>query len=181
MDRKEFGDSVSKQISYRNEMVKMGRPRTPLIERFLSKVNVNGGIPEFRPDLGPCWEWLGTKGLGYGLITVGPTWRSHRAHRVSYRLFVGPIPADLYVDHLCRVKHCVNPNHLQPVTNVENVARGLKGALRWGIMECPQGHPYSGDNLYIETQGKGWRHCKTCMRQHYRTWKARQRMAGPFS
>lgn len=74
-----------------------------------------------------CWEWLGTMyPTGYGAIRFAD--RLWRAHRLIYTLLVEPIPTGLVLDHLCRVKHCVNPSHLDAVPQYENVRRGLKCA-----------------------------------------------------
>lgn len=70
-----------------------------------------------------CWLWGGRLAPhGYGSILVGK--RHVRVHRFAYELLVGPIPAGLHIDHLCRVRHCVNPAHLEAVTNTENLRRG---------------------------------------------------------
>lgn len=79
-------------------------------------------------DVNGCWLWRGSHGPasnGYGRIGVGTQRqrRSRLAHRVSYELLVGPIPDGLVLDHLCGVRHCVNPDHLEPVTQKENVRR----------------------------------------------------------
>lgn len=77
---------------------------------------------------GRCWEWTGGRdGNGYGRIRVGG--RQQGAHRISYELFVGPVPTGLELDHLCRLRHCVNPGHLEPVTHAENMRRGA--LARW--------------------------------------------------
>ena len=78
------------------------------------------------------------------------------AHRVAYELQVGPIPVGLQLDHLCRVRSCVNPAHLEPVTSAENTRRGLRAMKT----HCPQGHPYAGENLLIRPTGQ--RRCRTC-------------------
>lgn len=104
------------------------RPPRPVIERFLEKVEV---------DPSGCWLWTAKRNSkGYGIFWTGPktkeragTW--NRAHRVAYRLFVGPIPDGMLLDHLCRVPGCVNPDHLEPVTNRENLLRGI--ASRRGV------------------------------------------------
>ncbi len=94
------------------------------------------------------------------------------AHRVSYELFVDAIPDGLTLDHLCRVRHCVNPSHLEPVTMRENLMRGDTAAAKNAAKEsCPQGHPYSGDNLRITP--KGYRVCRTCTRDAMRRHRAR--------
>ena len=76
----------------------------------------------------PCWVWQrGSNGNGYGGIWTDGKWR--RAHRVFYERHVGPIPAGLDIDHLCRVTRCVNPEHLEPVTEAVNVQRGRLAKL----------------------------------------------------
>lgn len=86
-------------------------------ERFWAKVD--------RRDGGDCWPWLGTTtSTGYGLFGVPREDRTVGAHRYAYELVVGPIPTGLELDHLCRVRNCVNPAHLEPVTHAENLRRG---------------------------------------------------------
>lgn len=139
-------------------------PRIPTASRFWTKVDRDGPLPEFRPDLGPCWLWLGaTDPRGYGMLRVDGKVR--RAHRWSYEHHVGPIPEGLQIDHLCRVPACVNPAHLEPVTSRENtVVRGVTApaAVNARKTHCPQGHPYSGDNLV--TRRGGGRLCRICRR-----------------
>lgn len=101
------------------------RPRKikTLLERF-----ENMYTPE--PNTG-CWLWLGASTQnGYGTIRLGRAVHgSDFAHRVAYELFIGPIPKNMQIDHKCRVRCCVNPNHLESVTCRENVTRGLSGVL----------------------------------------------------
>ncbi len=109
-----------------------------------------------------CWEWAGCQnGTGYGVI--GWQGRQDLTHRVSYQLLVGPIPAGLHIDHLCRNRLCINPSHLEPVTCAENIARGL-GAKR---TVCPRGHV---GHYVTKTRKKGWPHqvCMECRRQQDR-------------
>jgi hypothetical protein len=86
----------------------------------------------------PCWVWLGSRSPeGYGRIGVA------YAHRISYERHVGPIPEDLHIDHLCRNKTCVNPEHLEPVTQAENQRRATAKLTRedvWGIREAVGSH-----------------------------------------
>ena len=95
------------------------------LERFLSFIQVK--------DTGydtPCWLWTGfINPKGYGIFGFGNN-RSGGAHRWSYEYFVGPIPEGLQIDHLCRVRNCANPEHIEPVTPHINALRGAKGILR---------------------------------------------------
>lgn len=127
--------------------------RASLIERFEAQY-----IPE--PNSG-CWLWIGSDDgkNGYGKIMVNGV--RERAHRASWEMFRGPVPDGHEIDHLCRIPCCVNPNHLEPVLPVENRRRGKLGILREPKTHCPHGHPYSGDNLYIDP--KGCLICRTCV------------------
>lgn len=90
--------------------------------RFWIHVDTNGPRSEHRPDLGCCWTWGSQlNAQGYGLISDAGRKRS--AHRYAYELLVEPIPAGLDLDHLCLVRHCVKPTHLEPVTHAENMRR----------------------------------------------------------
>ena len=127
-----------------------------LLSRFLDKVS-----PE--PNTG-CWLWHGScDGKGYGRIAYEG--RSFPAHRASHILFKGPIPNGLQIDHLCRQPGCVNPEHIEAVTARVNNMRGDSVAVKASkATHCPQGHPYSGDNLGRRTT-RNERFCKTCKRQ----------------
>ena len=96
-------------------------PRLPA--RFWAKVNQNGPVPAHRPDLGPCWQWTAALDReGYGRFH----WLGQNglAHRIAYEMLIGPMPAGLEPDHLCRNRACVNPLHIEPVTHRENTLRG---------------------------------------------------------
>jgi hypothetical protein len=106
-----------------------------------------------------CWLWTGMANAnGYGMCNRAPTHgRLAAAHRVAYELLVGPIPDGLELDHLCRVRNCVNPTHLEPVTGAENRRRaGLAKT------HCPQGHEYTTENTYLKPTGG--RQCRACNR-----------------
>ena len=109
-----------------------------------------------------CWIWKGAhRPDGYVQIRVAN--RLVYAHRISYEVFVGPIPEGLTLDHLCRVRACVNPEHLEPVTLRENIRRGeSESAKNARKAHCKRGHPLSRENLIVESNGR--RKCRTCAR-----------------
>lgn len=108
-----------------------------------------------------CWLWTGhVSPKGYGVIGVGGR-KLMRAHRYSYERFVGPVPEGMQLDHLCRVRSCVNPEHLEPVTNRENVVRG--NTSRGPKPHCKRGHAFDSANTYIHPK-RGTRHCRECQR-----------------
>ncbi|WP_461634535.1 HNH endonuclease signature motif containing protein [Glutamicibacter soli] len=100
-----------------------------------------------------CWLWTAsTKENGYGQFNSSN--RNWNAHRLVYELLVGPIQEGMELDHLCRVRHCVNPQHLEPVTRKVNVRRQFDA-----ITHCPQGHEYNEENTYWHN---GNRLCRKC-------------------
>jgi hypothetical protein len=115
-----------------------------------------------------CWLWMGPiNQMGYGRATHRG--RRQLAHRVAFELTNGPVPDGLVLDHLCRVKACVNPAHLEAVTNRENVRRGLKGVL---TTHCPKGHPYDEVNTHYH---EGHRYCRACGRASTAARRKRQK------
>lgn len=114
-----------------------------------------------------CWNWLLCLDRGgYGVASFQG--RYARAHRLIYELHKGPIPEGLVIDHLCRNRRCVNPDHLEPVTQRENLLRGDTFQARNAAKtHCIHGHPLSGENLYVHP-GRGVRDCRTCRRESTR-------------
>lgn len=137
--------------------VRKGRPRqpTPPAERIWPKVDKEGPLPPMRPHLGPCWLWkAGKDKKGYGHFKWSPSQRM-QAHRAVWLLLRGPIPDGLQLDHLCLVKECVNPAHLEPVTGPENMRRAA--ALR---TRCKNGlHDWVPEN---QVKVKDRTLCKPC-------------------
>jgi hypothetical protein len=146
------------------------------LERFWRRVDDRGG-----PSA--CWPWRGwINDGGYGVVALGgKTSRAiHiRAHRLAYELVHRqPIPPELTIDHLCRVRHCVNPAHLDVVTKGVNVLRGETTAARHArVMACPQGHSY--DEVNTEWKADGSRACRICRRRRCREWWRQNRAHAP--
>lgn len=115
-----------------------------------------------------CWMWLGATTMdGYGRIRAGGN--SIRAHRVTFTALYGPIPEGLTLDHVCGNRPCVRPDHLEPVTNKENILRGEGIASRNADKtHCPEGHALTDDNLRPADLARGFRSCLTCHRRRDR-------------
>jgi len=135
-----------------------------LPERLENKI-----IPE--PNSG-CWIWIPEghpKGYGFAKYKA----MGHRAHRLVYSLLVGKIPNGLVIDHKCRVRCCVNPEHLEPVTNLENIKRGITGQFNARKTQCSEGHPFDTENTGFSTHGKYTRrYCKKCNHDRIRQCRA---------
>ena len=115
-----------------------------------------------------CWIWRFSVGAdGYGYMSVGGT---TKAHRVGYELIVGPIPQGLELDHLCRVRACVNPAHLEPVTHLENMRRGAPATKT----HCKRGHEFTPTNTRFRGR---WRYCRRCAADASRRYKSRRKAA----
>lgn len=128
----------------------------PIPDRYADRILVD---PATR-----CWLWQGLlTDQGYARVNIRGNTRGNRyrlLHRILYTHFIGPIPAELECDHLCRVRNCVNPGHLELVTHAENTLRGQgPTAINAKKTHCPNGHPYAGDNL-VPRQGR--RKCRAC-------------------
>lgn len=129
-------------------------------ERFIAKVHIKPG----------CWLWEGAiSSSGYGNFGIWP--KTASAHRFAYESFVGPVPAGLELDHLCRTPLCCNPNHLEPVTRRENTIRGTAPpALNAVKSECLRGHAFVPENTYLDRNGG--RSCLQCRRDAWVRWQA---------
>jgi HNH endonuclease len=132
-------------------------------ERFWEKVDKTDG----------CWHWTAAKNQGgYGRFYLAGG--LVQAHRFSYELLVGEIPDDLDLDHTCRNHSCVNPAHLEPVTNAENIRRSP--LIGWAKTHCARGHVFTRDSTYIRP-GNGRRMCRICYKDRDAEKVARKKAA----
>ena len=133
----------------------MVRPAQPYPERILNK---------FLLDESGCWLWAAGSQFGYGIthLKENGRWKQKKAHRVFYELFVGSIPEGLTIDHLCRTTLCVNPDHLEPVTQAANNRR----APTWfgNRTHCIHGHEFTPENTYPHPYRPNIRDCRECRR-----------------
>lgn len=131
--------------------------KRPLDVRFWEKVDKSGD----------CWLWggkLNDGGYGQWSREINGTLF---VHRIAYEMIIGPIPKGLVIDHLCRVRNCVNPAHMEPVTSAVNILRGEGAcAVHARKTHCKRGHEFTTENTYIFTNGK-YRMCKVCRRMLY--------------
>lgn len=139
-----------------------------LCRKHYMRVQRNGSVDTFRDDpvqrfwrkvekTDTCWNWLGALQLGYGRVVIEqrPT-KSVMAHRYAYEMLRHPIGDGLTIDHMCRNKRCVNPDHMEVVTRSENTKRANPM-----IDYCKRGHAMEGDNVYFPPSG-GSRQCRAC-------------------
>ena len=144
---------VKRTAVYGDELIAAhGRNRLPAGARFLGKIEVTE----------TCWLWkAGTHSNGYGKF-YSPV--GYLAHQFAYAAWVGPLVRGLQIDHLCRVRHCVNPDHLEQVTPRVNTLRGeTPAALNASLQTCRRGHPFDAENTYHRN---GRRHCRACRSAH---------------
>lgn len=123
-----------------------------------------------------CWEWIAARDQhGYGRIF----WKGQvtAAHRVAYARWCGPIPGGQVLDHLCRNPRCINPSHLESVSQRVNLRRGI--GIPWlvnaALARCKRGHEFTADNTYVNAAGS--RVCRTCSRSYKLAYKKRSREA----
>jgi len=127
------------------------RNGAPIMARFFKVIHV---------DENKCWNWGNSQANGYRAIEIKG--KTIQAHVFSYEHFVGPVPEGLQLDHLCRNKRCVNPDHLEPVTASVNVRRGTSPAAANAIKtHCKRGHEFTPENT-CHRKGKPGRTCRTC-------------------
>jgi hypothetical protein len=146
-------------------VIEFGDERLP--DRFWSKA---------RKDDSGCWLWTASRfNNGYGQYRGS---RAAGAHREAYLTLVGEVPEPLVLDHLCRVRHCVNPNHLEPVTQQTNILRGdlpSVNVARSNAETCRNGlHPWTAENIHTNA-ASGRRQCLPCLRVSIKRYKEKQR------
>ncbi len=139
------------------EPQKMGRlQKVTAIEYFWKRAVTS-------PD---CWQWAGTiSDKGYGILSLASELhpRRCRAARFAYSYFIGPIPEGMVIDHLCRNRGCVNPFHLEAISNKENIMRGIcPSSINAKKTQCYRGHPYSPQTLKVFRDG--FRRCFECIK-----------------
>jgi hypothetical protein len=136
------------------------RTLQPVLERLLLRVKKTKN----------CWIWQGCKAKGYGVIGVGRRGGKQRgAHIVLYELTVGPVPQGMELDHLCRNRACVRPDHLEPVTHQENCLRGMAPtAIAFRTNLCLRGHSFTEDNTYWHRGKRGCKICRNAARERWR-------------
>ena len=133
-------------------------PRTNTMRDFWSRVEI----------VGECWLWRGWvrnaplgQGGGYGHFRLDG--RQQRVHRLAYEYLVGDIPDDLTIDHLCRNRSCVRPDHLEVVTPIENTLRGVSPPSKnRRKSRCVNGHEFTESNTYRPPNNQARRECRAC-------------------
>lgn len=164
------------------------KPLTPnkFSEAITCKVNIISELPariqkKIRVELvskqnveGPCWTWTACSYEGYGRLKVKP-FNSGKAHRVIYQLLRGPVSDDLVCDHLCKNTYCVNPSHIEIVTQTENLKRSnCASTINASRTHCVAGHEFTIANTYI---WRTKRFCLACNTRRNAAYHSRKRIA----
>ena len=129
---------------------------SPRIARFMRRVEVSAD---------GCWRWTGPLDPRFGYARTSIACVRMGVHEAAFVLFVGPVPEGLELDHLCRVRHCCNPLHLEAVTREENMRRmrhPWPSEPRSALTHCRNGHEYTDDNTYVRADAM--KYCRTCAR-----------------
>jgi len=130
------------------------------IQRFLSHIEI---------DVNGCWLWTRSLNpLGYGRFNLNG--KTVQAHRFGYEIYHGEFPKGKVTDHLCRNRKCVNPVHLEAVTQQENISRGNTGKMNATKTHCPYGHELTSMNT------RDARKCKECDRIRSSNYRARMKL-----
>lgn len=138
------------------------RVQVNALEKFWSKVDQNGPVPQHNPSLGNCWIWTGyVLPNGYVMFRP-PNENKEGAHRWIYKQLVGEIPTGFEIDHICRNTRCVRWSHLEAVTPEENKrrVRGLYHGWNAKKTHCKYGHEFNEENTRVRRNGD--RICRTC-------------------
>lgn len=146
------------------------RPELSVCDRFWSCVNFDGPLPSYAPDPGQCWIWEASIAThtGYGQFRLDR--RPELAHRIAYMELIGPIPDGLVSDHLCRVRACCNPWHIEIVTDSVNLLRGIgPQAVNARKTVCPK-----CQQLYDKIDNRGKRICTTCTKRYETEYNAKR-------
>jgi hypothetical protein len=159
-----------------------GRPFTLAERPTPDSYDIDSLMLRVRQEPDGCWTWLGSTRNGYGSVFTGSGLvgrRNRMAHRVAYELLVGPVSNDLTLDHLCRNRGCVNPDHLEPVSNRENILRSNSpAAVNARKTHCINGHEFSPENTAVSPNGH--RACLKCRsaRDALRPHRGRRKTSG---
>jgi GNAT superfamily N-acetyltransferase len=156
--------------------------RGDTLGRFLAKVDKDGPLPQpgtlayERGTTSPCWLWTSPSLQGKGYGNFHYKGRNTGAHIASFQIHGGVLIDGLELDHLCKVRLCVNPEHLEQVTHAENIRRGNTGIFQRSKTHCPQDHIYDEQNTYYFTTPRGYtgRSCRACKRDEQRVRRSAQ-------